>query len=468
MSRDADDDAATTQLQEPGQHSRGERPPALSSRGRGEPPPPSKSLSWRRLIPSVETSAAAAAQRAPGDGVPQTQASDGGLKSGKKRAPTVVRRSGGPLRSGSPVAGDNDGGHGRIAAGASGATTRSSSDADGGHGTPTAAAARKAVVVRKVIRAVRKAGQRVPATASFPGAAGGGGGAAAAAAAGTVSGDARRAGGGGRSSVAALARGDPAAAAANNAGGSLHAAAAGAQQPASQQRVIVAPKPVMRRPSSPAISPPRGTAAGDDSSSIHAGESSVVGVSSVVIGGAAAPGARFAATAAAAVAAMTVKAQTTPKSSFFGAKKSGRHQNVGAPRANVLGGGDDQHLKTHESDEEEVSKLVFSSFLIAFLYCARTVPAASLAEIQRATAEHFHSEGAAAEAAVKHSFNDLVQRFRVLLSHGANLFGKVGWMKRCRTWRFVFLMARARSFAHFRTGTAEERCIVSRADCVRY
>lgn len=94
------------------------------------------------------------------------------------------------------------------------------------------------------------------------------------------------------------------------------------------------------------------------------------------------------------------------------------------------------------ADDDEVSRLVSSGFILAFLYCAQVAPAASLAEIQRATAERFRTRAAAAEAVVKHTLDELVQKFRVLLSHGDNLFGKVGWMKRCRTWRFVFLMVR--------------------------
>lgn len=101
--------------------------------------------------------------------------------------------------------------------------------------------------------------------------------------------------------------------------------------------------------------------------------------------------------------------------------------------------------------QREAARLVSSAFVIAFLYCARVVPARSLAEIQRATAELFESREAALAlrrrdptgcggVVIKHGYNDLVQRFRVMLATGGNLFAKNRWLRRCRVWRLVLLM----------------------------
>lgn len=89
---------------------------------------------------------------------------------------------------------------------------------------------------------------------------------------------------------------------------------------------------------------------------------------------------------------------------------------------------------------------------MAFLYSSRAVPAASLAEIQRATAEHFHARAAAQAlrrrdptgcthgVVIKLGYTDLVQRFRVMLTTDGNLFAKNRWLKRCRIWRLVLGM----------------------------
>lgn len=113
---------------------------------------------------------------------------------------------------------------------------------------------------------------------------------------------------------------------------------------------------------------------------------------------------------------------------------------------------------------EATARLVSSSLLMAFLFCARVASGESLAEIQRATAELFHRElqqlppppsaadkgegkPAAGQLACGNDYNALVARFRVLLAAGGNLFAKKRWLRRCRAWRLVLLMARPRTRA---------------------
>lgn len=93
--------------------------------------------------------------------------------------------------------------------------------------------------------------------------------------------------------------------------------------------------------------------------------------------------------------------------------------------------------------------LTASAMMLGYLFISRSVRGTQLAELLRAGAEHFHGQ-----TVNGYTYTDLFRRFRVLLGPG-NLFTKTRWFKRCRAWRFIFLMARAPLFPN----------VVSRLHC---
>lgn len=89
-----------------------------------------------------------------------------------------------------------------------------------------------------------------------------------------------------------------------------------------------------------------------------------------------------------------------------------------------------------KGQSEASARLTVSALMLSFLFVTRALPGERLALLQRRAAEYFHGKTADVGGS---AFNELVSRFRICLGPG-NLFTKGQWFKRCRLWRFIFLM----------------------------